>query len=516
MKKTTLLILIAVLVIIGLGIGGWLIFRQSEPPPPVQEAVADTDFTFPESVDEINWEDREIFKTGLNQAAQSFLDDLLDASTYYISLEIPDDLVSGIQGHQVVRYFNTEEEPLDKLYFRLYPNYQGGTLQVQNLTLDNEPGQTALESENTSLRVDLDQPLQPGESVVIELDFSLEVPTEMGGNYGLLGYFEDVLVLDTFYPMIPAYDEDGWYSTPPQDNGDLTYQDASFYVIQVQAPDDLVLASSGMMVDRQAEAGRQRAVFAAGPARDFYLAGSREYVVLEETEGDLTVRVLTRPEFGEYQKYALDFAIHAIEIFSERVGDYPYTEFEVVSSPMRALGIEYPGITSIVVDEFVADTELYGLSSLSMLESTLAHEVGHMWFYNTVGNDQGNQPWMDEALVQYLTYIYYLDYYGNGDGYIDSWYYRWGSVEYADIPIGMPAGDYHGAEYSGIVYGRGPMFYLELEKEYGIETVMEAIQDYYNTFLWDNGDTEDIRAALEKACECDLSSMFEEWIYENQ
>ena len=260
-------------------------------------------------------------------------------------------------------------------------------------------------------QIELAEALEPGESVVIELDFILGIPTEMGGNYGLFGYFDDVLVLDVFYPVIPAYDEDGWYSQHPQQNGDLTYQDASFYLVQVKAPADLTLVSSGVAVDHQEDGNQQTVVFAAGPARDFYLAGSREFVELKEQVGDLTVKVHTKKEYPLHQGYALDYSLKAIEILSERVGDYPYTEFEVMSSPMRALGIEYPGMTSIVVDEFVAGEVMYGLPTENILESTLAHEVGHAWFYNVVGNDQQNEPWVDEALVQYLTYIYYKKYF---------------------------------------------------------------------------------------------------------
>ena len=123
----------------------------------------------------------------------------------------------------------------------------------------------SLESQDTSLRVDLNRPLQPGDSLVMEMDFELSIPTEMGGNYGLYGYFEDVLVLDTFYPMIPAYDEKGWYSQTPQDNGDLTYTDASYYIVQVQAPADMVLASTGVAVDKQVEGSTQSTVLPAVP-----------------------------------------------------------------------------------------------------------------------------------------------------------------------------------------------------------------------------------------------------------
>jgi hypothetical protein len=120
---------------------------------------------------------------------------------------------------------------------------------------------------------------------------------------------------------------------------------------------------------------------------------------------------------------------------------------------------------------------------------------------------------VDEALVQYITYIYYLERYGNGEGYIDSWRSRWQRVADADIPIGMPAGDYHGAEYSGIVYGRGPLFFYQLEEDYGLEMVLSAIQAYYQDHQWDNAYTADLRKALEDSCGCDLESYFEDWVY---
>src|SRR5205085_6660300 len=41
------------------------------------------------------------------------------------------------------------------------------------------------------------------------------------------------------------------------------------------------------------------------------------------------------------------------------------------------------------------------------------HEVGHMWFYALVGNDQGRDPWLDEGLTSYAeaNYDHILDYY---------------------------------------------------------------------------------------------------------
>jgi len=514
MSKKVIYIVAAILIIGALGLGSWWFLSGSgsqTPQFPVSEPVG---YKFPAAVEEIDWEDRAVFRAGLTESAAGILGELPRASSYFISLEIPDDLTSGVSGHQVVRYFNNEDVPLTEIYFRLFPNYQGGTMEVSHLTVNGGPMIPSLESDNTALRVDLIEALQPGDSLVMEMDFELGIPTEMGGNYGLYGYFEDVLVLDTFYPLIPVYDESGWYREYPQDNGDHTYNDASFYIVQVTAPVDLVLASSGVIVDRQLDETSQTTVIASGPSRDFYLAGSKVFSEINQQVGEVLVRVLTRPEYRVNQEYALDYAVNSIEIYSNRVGPYPYSEFEVMSSPMMALGIEYPGITSIVVNEFVDGVDLYGLPSEQMLESTIAHEAGHMWFYNAVGNDQQDQPWVDEALVQYLTYLYYLDRYGDGSGYVDSWKSRWNQVANADIPIGLPAGEYHGAEYSGIVYGRGPLFFYDLENELGLDTVTAAIQDYYQENLWGIGYADELQEAFENVCDCSLQAEFEEWVYE--
>jgi aminopeptidase N len=274
-----------------------------------------------------------------------------------------------------------------------------------------------------------------------------------------------------------------------------------------------VLASSGVEVDRQESESMQRVIYAAGPARDFYLAGSRAFIPLEKTVGDLTVRVLTREEFEAHQHLALEVGWDVIEIFSERIGDYPYTEFEIITSPMMALGIEYPGITSLEVSQFHVGESMFGTPTEVMLETTLAHEAAHMWFYNTVGNDQQHEPWLDESLVQYLTYIYYLDKYGNGQGYIDSWYGSLSLAEDAETAIGLPAGDYLDTEYGIIVYNRGPIFFLELEKTYGLDMVMSALQSYYQDHLWGVGQPEDMLATLESACQCELDEFFNDWVY---
>jgi len=458
------------------------------------------------------WDDRAIFREGLTDAEQVVLDRL---PVYHIDLQIPDDFVL-LQGREQVRYTNQENEPLNEVYFRLFPNVAGGEATVSAVKVDDQDVEPIYELQNSALRVPLAAALQPGEQVVIQMDFAVKVPREMGGNYGLFGYFDSVLVLDEFYPVIPVYDDEGWNVEVPPPNGDVTYFEASFYVVRVTAPAKLTVVASGIEVGRKREGDNQVLTFAAGPARDFYLAASDRYTVISETVGETKVNSYAFAERADGAELALQYAAGALESFNARFGVYPYTELDVVSTPMQALGIEYPGVMGIALNLYDPNEKVWGLPARVMMEGTVAHEVAHQWFYNAVGNDQIDEPWLDEAMAQYLTGLYYFDTHGEGAArsYRTSWDDRWDRVDRADIPIGMPAGSYVDREYGAIVYGRGPLFVTALAKKLGQETFDEFLRDYYESRKWGIGTSDAFKQLAERHCQCDLTALFEEWVYE--
>ncbi|MBC8264118.1 MAG: M1 family metallopeptidase [Anaerolineales bacterium] len=464
---------------------------------------------------ETAWDDRAIFRPGLIGAEQEVFDRLPGASVYHVDFQISDDFLL-LEGHEEVRYTNQEDEPLSEVYFRLFSNIAGGAATVSAVQVDGQDVEPIFELQDSAFRVPLPTALQPDEQVVIQMDFEVEVAQEMGGNYGLFGYFDGVLVLDEFYPVIPVYDDEGWNVEVPSRNGDVTYYDASFYLVRVTAPANLTVVASGIQVASEHEADDQILTFAAGPARDFYLAASENYTVISETVGETTVNSYALPELTEGAKVALQFATDALRSYNQRFGVYPYTEFDVVSTPMQALGMEYPGLVAIALDLYDPNEQAAGLPFPIVLESTTAHEVAHQWFYNAVGNDQVDEPWLDEALAQHLTGLYYLDTHGEGAArsYRGSWDSRWERVDRADIPIGMPTGAYVDKEYGAIVYGRGPLFIAALAEEMGQEAFDEFLRDYYQTHKWGIGTGETFRQLAEQHCQCDLTALFEEWVYD--
>jgi len=475
--------------------------------------------TTPKTLDP-SWDDRAIFRQGLIEAEQDVLDRLPGATVYHIDFQVSDDFLL-LEGHEEVRYTNREDEPLDEVYFRLFPNTAGGRATVSEVKVDGQDVDPVYEFEDSALRVPLPTALQSGAQVIIQMDFEVEVALDMAGNYGLFGYFDGVLVLDEFSPVIPVYDDadtghPGWNVEVPPPNGDVTYFDASFYLVRVTAPASLTVVASGIEVGKEREADSQILTFAAGPTREFYLAASENFTLISETVGETTINSYTFPEWTDGAKLAVQSAVDALISFNERFGAYPYTEFDIVSAPMQALGMEYSSATVIALALYDPNKEVSGLPSPIMLESTVAHEVAHEWFYSTVGNDQIDEPWLDEALAQYLTGLYYLDTHGKSAArdYRSSWDGRWNRVDRADIPIGMSTGAYADNEYGAIVYGRGPLFVAALAEEMGQEPFDEFLRDYYESHKWGIGTSEAFRQLAEQHCQCNLTALFEEWVYD--
>jgi dienelactone hydrolase len=464
---------------------------------------------------DLDWNDRSAFRQGLIAAEAGVLEQLPGASVYRIDISIAPDLQS-VSGEQEIYYSNQEDVALNEVFFHLFPNLLGGSVEVSGVTVDGQPVEPEFRAQNTIMGVPLPAPLAPGESVVLGMTFDVDVPTESGSNYGVFATIDDVLALAHFYPQIAVYDDEGWNIDVPPPNADVTYGDSSFYLVRISAPAEQVIVTSGSQLSHSTQGDGQTVVVAAGPARDFYLASSDRYTVVSQKVGETTVNSYGFPEFATQNKQALGYAVGAMESMGARLGPYPYTEFDVAPTPNLALGVEYPGATVIRAELYDPTLQFGDIPANALMEGTVAHEVGHQWFYNTVGNDQLDEPWVDESLTQYITYLYFLDTYGAqaAEGFLQSFVDRWDRVDMADIPIGMPAGNYDGTEYSAIVYGRGPLFFERLAEEMGQETFDEYLRDYYQQKKWGIASGADLKSLAEEHCDCDLTALFAEWVGE--
>ena len=453
------------------------------------------------------WDDRAIFAPGLLSSQQDALKALPGASIYHIDLSISDDLTHVI-GKLEVRYTNTEDAPLNEVVFRLFPNILDGKMTVSNITVNGQLAKTMQEAYDSVLLVGMPAPLQPGDQVVIAMDYEVAVPTAAGSNYAVLASMDDILALAHAYPMIPAYDDQfGWYDEVPPNYGDITYSDTAYYLVRAALPAGQVVQASGFQLDSQEKDGRLITTWAAGPMRDFYLVSSDRYQVIEEKVGETVLRAYAPGELAAENEMALQYAVDALKTFNQAYDVYPFTELDVAGTPTLAGGVEYPGIIVVALS-------LYDIEQ-PFFEVATAHEVGHQWFYSVVGNDQIHHPWLDESLTQYNTALYFGKVYGP-DGYrqeLANQQRRWDYIDDADIPLDLPVSAYDEAEYSGIIYGRGGIFFDELRKQMGDDAFGTFQKNYYHTYKWGIATTDGLKSVAEDACGCDLTALFEAWVY---
>jgi aminopeptidase N len=468
----------------------------------------------PPTLFEAAWDDPTPFYSGLITETQAVLNQLPGATVYHLDIQLSDDLTS-LQGHQEVRYTNRENHPLSEIYFRLFPNLADGAAAITGVRLNGRPVEPIYEQQNSAVRLPLSSPLLPGQAVVIQLDFAVQIPTAESGNYGTFGLSEGVLALAHFYPLIPAYDDEGWNIEIAPDIGDVVYADASLYLVRFTAPLTLTLATSGVDIESERANGRQVVTVAAGPMRDFYLAASDRFTVTSRVISQTVIHSYAPTEYAAGNEAALESAARAWQSFNDRFGPYPFTELDLVSTSTFALGVEYPGIVAILMQLYDPAGQVRGAATGPLLKGVVAHEVAHQWFYSQVGNDQVDEPWLDEALAQYATLLYYQDVYGadGAAGFRRSLERRWQRVDRADIPIGLPVRDYDETGYGAIVYGRGPLFIEELAQTMGQETFNAFLRDYYQTFNWRIATGAEFKVLAERHCTCDLTAMFEAWVY---
>lgn len=296
---------------------------------------------------DVAWDDRSLFRQDLIAGEAAILDDLPGASVYHITFTISNN-GSLLSGREEVRYTNLSADPLGIVYFHLYPNLLDGFETISNLTVNGTAVDPLYQLADSAMGVSLPAVLPPGEQVVFGMDFTISVPKTQERNYGIFANVDNILALAHFYPMIARYEAQAWDIETPSPQGDVVYADTSFYLVQVTAPADQTIVASGVVVEQASgDDNTQTLTFAAGPMRDFYLAASNRYQLVQETIGETTINSYFLANQSERAALALQYTVDALESYNERYGLYPFTELDLVPTANQALGIEYPGIVAI-------------------------------------------------------------------------------------------------------------------------------------------------------------------------
>jgi len=430
-------------------------------------------------------------------------------TVYQMNLKL-DPVSHELWGYSLVSSTNTTNGDLDEIWLTTYPNamreqaaspapatayYSGfdpGYLEISQAKVNNRP--VVYSYQGISTRLQLDTPIYKNDVFTIEMEWKVKIPRasyRLGGKDG-------VILLGNFYPQLNVKDARGWHIPENIKFGDPFFSQVADYAVAIQIPEAYQLATSGEIVAIEAEdTGWQRILIRAGQVRDFALAAALHYQTVETYVNGIEVEGFFRGNDPEIDAGVLERTAAALKYYGAVYGSYSGSKFVVVQGPMQGFqGMEYSGMIFLSDEVFKPS---FGEERRAFL---VAHEVAHQWWYHMVGNDQLNEPWLDEGLAswsarQYLKRVE-LDVGNKSPG------------NSANLGKSLQEMGNKG-HYYDVAYSGGEAFWAQLEEEQGEEKILAILRHYLAEFKHKTASTEDLRRIIEEECRSPLDSFFDFW-----
>lgn len=374
---------------------------------------------------------------------------------------------------------DTSPAATEELYQKCYPQgFSAGSLVISSARLRREGqanGATAdyryTDEAKTVLRFPLEASWEKGQTLVLELTYTLTIP-KLAGRFGENSGF---WALGNAFPL-PAVFQDGAYREDPYYAvGDPFLSECMNFDVSLTLPKGYTAAGSSWPSVTGNADGTSLYSFKALSVRDFALCLSQGYRLVQAMEDGVLVSVYAGE--GGQAAQALAFARQALLSYNRLFGAYPYPAYTLAQVDFPFGGMEYPSFVMLGSDQLRQGGDT--------LELLVAHETAHQWWYGVVGNDQVNQAWQDEALCEYSLLPYIQQYHGI-QAREDIRFSRIETATRVTVSLGITPGSpldrfADGSEYATVVYGRGAAFLVALDTALGdgLDDFLKAYYDRY-------------------------------------
>ena len=327
--------------------------------------------------------------------------------------------------------------------------FEGG-FQELSIKINNKSPDTNLVG--THVRINLEQPLKPGESTSLDIEWAYALVEENAvrarNGYETFEDGNDIFLMAQWYPRVTVFsDYEGWHNKEFIGNGEFTLEFGDFEV-DISVPSDHVVSATGVLLNendvlspiqkkRMKQARKsEKPMFIITPdeaydnelekstdyktwsfkaenVRDFAWASSRKFIwdaagyKQDSKENPLVMAMSFYPKEGEplWSKYSTEAIMHTMKVYSKYSFDYPYPTAQSVNGPVG--GMEYPMITFNGPRTELEDdgTRTYSRSEKEFLIGVVIHEVGHIYYPMIVNSDERQWTWMDEGLNTFVQYL---------------------------------------------------------------------------------------------------------------
>lgn len=301
---------------------------------------------------------------------------------------------------------------------------------------------------NTIMKINLLEPLEPGQSTEFEIDWNFHIPDNARGAKEEMqdGW---LYVIAQWFPRLNVYDDvNGWQTDQFLGRGEF-YLNFGDYDVKITVPHDHIVDATGILQNpeevltstqmsrleqayqseepvfiiaedevgnpntRPARDGMLTWHFKAEDVRDFAFASSRTFVWdaagYQYPSSDEVIKVHSLyPKEGMplWDKVSTRSTIQTLETYGRMAMEYPYPKAINVNGPVG--GMEYPMVAFCGARP--ASDGTYTPQVERALISVTIHEVGHNWYPMIVATDERKWTWMDEGLTTFLQYYTEQDY----------------------------------------------------------------------------------------------------------
>ncbi|NTV63953.1 MAG: M1 family metallopeptidase [Oscillochloris sp.] len=420
----------------------------------------------------------------------------------------------SVRGTLTLDLVNRYDTPLNRLYFHLYPNHPdfGGRLDITSAAVDGVPVPSGTQRGDTLFYLELGTPLAQGATAHVVLGFKAKTPRSASNDtFGAYNFEAGVWSLANFYPVLARYfPGSGWDTRQIESRGDFVVSSVALYDVTLDAPTGWTLVSSGVTIgDSPVNEQVHRQRFVSGPQREFYLGALQGLSSAEKVVDGTRIVVHFQPRHAEAGQAGLAIAERSLRAFNARYGTYPLAELEVVEAALtQFLGMEYPGVVLIEQDLYAGvDRDL---------ETTIAHEIAHQWWYSQVGNDAQGEPWLDEGMASYAQVVYYEQAGApqQAEAELQSFrdIFRRARAGGRDAPLGASSAQLGGGRYYPVIYAKAPLFIYALRRQIGEQSFERFLHAYYSTARYKDIVGADLLRVAQESCGCDLTGLYNDWV----
>lgn len=413
--------------------------------------------------------------------------------------------------NQTITYPNWTGETLTSLVLAVEPNLWSGGFSLKSLAVDQVPiTNYILEPLSQRLEIPLPQPLAPSGTITITMDYGLILPQMQAYSNPneirpqIYGYSDRQVNFVDWYPFIVPYiSGQGWLLHNPWFYGEHLVYDVADFDVSVTFTDGSTpqIASSGAETASGIESTRR---FTLEAGRTFAMSMSTDYKVATQTVGDVKVYAYYFAFYDAPGEALLQTTVQALQVFTEKFGPYRHKTLTAVQGDFDD-GMEFSGFYFISYSYF----NLYNGSPDNYLVTIAAHETAHQWWFDGVANDQGIEPWLDEALATYSERIYYESIYPD---LVDWWWgYRYFEFQQAgavDTQVYEGGGQ---RPYWDKVYLTGARFFEDLRKRTGDEIFFAFLRDYYTQYTGRRATAADFFRVFREHSAADISDLMAEY-----